>query len=70
MWFSDLAAVIRVESVQTLWQYIRGRMDNGSPEGLFKAKTGMGGGGVSFKEVGQADILIKKKKRQKKNDLM
>lgn len=39
MWVSDLAAVIRVESVQTLWQYIRACMYNGCPEGLFKAKT-------------------------------
>lgn len=25
--------------MQTLWQYIRGCMSNGSPEDLFKAKT-------------------------------
>lgn len=59
MWFSDLAAVIRVESVQTLWQYIRGRMYNSSTEGLFKVKTlvlvdtAVKGG---FKEVGHGEV--------------
>lgn len=59
VWFSDLAAVIRVESVQTLWQYIRGCMYNGSPKGLFKGRslvlvdTAVKGG---FKEVGHRKV--------------